>query len=51
VADTLYDHPCSRCGVFVVFTDARNTLGDLADHRLCPVPTSVDASTTTFKEK
>lgn len=35
---TLYDRPCSKCGEYVVFTDARNALGDLADHRVCPVP-------------
>lgn len=37
----IYDRPCSKCGVHVKWDDARNSLGDLADHRLCPVPAGV----------
>ncbi|RKT33649.1 hypothetical protein DEU34_2252 [Microbacterium sp. AG1240] len=43
-AKPMYDTPCSKCGVHVKFGDARNRLGNLADHRLCPVPEAEEDS-------
>ena len=42
----IYDKPCSKCGRHLMSNETknRNRLGDLRDHRVCPIPNRTDGS-------